>query len=335
LSNEPIKDAKLLLPILHYAQNKNCPLIIIAPYFDEIFHTLYTQNVEKKILSGATIVAPGGTKQSIEDNLIDIAALTGGKVYGIDITDLSQWDCDKDFGTAEGIKIYPARTIITGSVSDQEKLDKRCEEIRITLKENDNADENSLSPYEISILKTRLARMTGGIATIFVGGISEIELKEKKDRYEDAVNAVRSAIKEGIVPGAGVALLRAAKAVEDLNLDFKDREIENGFKTFLEVCKEPARQIVKPTGKDPSLVIAKTLDNDSYEFGFNSNTEEFCNLFEEGVIDPVKVPKTALTFAHSVASTFVSTDTVVIDEVNNSFTEPVDPIMNEYNFDEE
>ncbi|MEO0979257.1 MAG: TCP-1/cpn60 chaperonin family protein, partial [Pseudomonadota bacterium] len=207
-------------------------------------------------------------------------------------------------GTAEKVAITKETTTIVDGAGSKEDIDGRVGQIKAQIEE-------TTSDYDREKLQERLAKLAGGVAVIRVGGATEIEVKEKKDRVDDALNATRAAVEEGIVPGGGAALLRAKKAVAALSSDNAD--IEAGIKIVLRALEAPIRQIAENAGVEGSIVVGKIQENDSDSFGFNAQTEEFVNMIEAGIIDPTKVVRTALQDAASVAGLLITTEAMVAE----------------------
>nr|MEC9421391.1 TCP-1/cpn60 chaperonin family protein [Pseudomonadota bacterium] len=207
-------------------------------------------------------------------------------------------------GTAEKVSITKENTTIVDGAGSKDDINGRVSQIKAQIEE-------TTSDYDREKLQERLAKLAGGVAVIRVGGATEIEVKEKKDRVDDALNATRAAVEEGIVPGGGTALLRAKKAVEGLASD--NAEIAAGIKIVLRALEAPIRQIAENAGVEGSIVVGKIQENDDPSFGFNAQTEQFVNMIEAGIIDPTKVVRTALQDAASVAGLLITTEAMVAE----------------------
>jgi chaperonin GroEL len=207
-------------------------------------------------------------------------------------------------GTAEKVEITKENTTIVDGAGDKADIEGRVAQIKAQIEETS-------SDYDREKLQERLAKLAGGVAVIRVGGATEVEVKEKKDRVDDALNATRAAVEEGIVPGGGTALLRAKKAVEALSSDNPD--IMAGIKIVLRALEAPIRQIASNAGVEGSIVVGKILENADEVFGFNAQTEEFVNMVEAGIIDPTKVVRTALQDAASIAGLLITTEAMVAE----------------------
>ena len=237
--------------------------------------------------------------------LQDIATLTGGQVISEDLgIKLENVTLDM-LGRAKKVSISKEETTIVDGAGDKKEIEGRIDQIKAQIEE-------TTSDYDKEKLQERLAKLAGGVAVIRVGGATEVEVKEKKDRVDDALNATRAAVEEGIVPGGGVALLRAKKAVDKLTSDNPD--VQAGIKIVLKALESPIRQIAQNSGVDGSIVVGKVLENKSDTFGFDAQTEEYKDLVQAGIIDPTKVVRTALQDAASVAGLLVTTEAMVAEK---------------------
>jgi chaperonin GroEL len=236
--------------------------------------------------------------------LQDIATLTGGEVISEDLgIKLESVTLDM-LGRAKKVSISKEETTIVDGAGKKKDIEGRVNQIKAQIEE-------TTSDYDREKLQERLAKLAGGVAVIRVGGATEIEVKEKKDRVDDALNATRAAVEEGIVPGGGVALLRARKAVDKLSSDNPD--VQAGIKIVLKALESPIRQIAQNSGVDASIVVGKVLESKSNTYGFDAQAEEYKDLVRAGIIDPTKVVRTALQDASSVAGLLVMTEAMVAE----------------------
>lgn len=319
LSEKKLSSLQDILPSLELSNQSRRPLLILAEDIDGEALAACILNKLRGQVQVCAVKAPG-FGDNRKNILGDIAILSGGTVFTEELDIKPENATIELLGKAGSITVTKEDTVILNGEGTKEAIQNRCEQIRAA------EDDKATSEYEREKLQERLAKLSGGVAVIRVGGSSEVEVGEKKDRYDDALNATRAAVQEGILPGGGTALIKASKTLDDLANSAKNFDQKLGVQIIQKAITKPATRIIENAGEEGAVIVGKVRDDEEFTIGYDSARGEFTNMIEAGIIDPFKVVKNGLVDAAGVASLLATTECAIVDVPEPKGAAPAPPM---------
>lgn len=306
-----IKGLKGLIHVLEHSNMKKQPILIISNGIEGDALQALIMNKANGVIDVAAVNSPGHGKLK-SDKLKDVAAVLGATVLseaeGHDIANINPESIPSIIGTAERITVSSSVTTIINGNGNKEQIDSRINEIKLQIENQDNES-------EILLLKERLAKLEGGVAILRIGAYTDIELKEKKDRVDDALSATKAAVEEGILPGGGIALFRSSNEISSSSFDDLTEGEKVGVEILLSACKEPFNTILNNAGKTPEVIAKEITESNNYNFGYDARSGKYTDMIEAGIIDPAKVTRSAIENSASISGLMLTTECVLMEEM--------------------